>query len=64
MSKAEGTFNGDSARILSDCLSEATFCQTCCNFHIGLIHVQKRNSCQEECAAKLHAGETDTGIKA
>jgi hypothetical protein len=63
LSKAEGTFSGNEAKVLSDCLSQDTFCQTCCNFHIGLIHVQKRNSCATECNDKLHSGEQDTGIK-
>lgn len=64
MATNPGQVNADSAKLLSECLAKESFCNSCCNFHVGLIHVQKRNNCAEECNAKIHAGDEDLGVKA
>lgn len=49
--------------VLNACLNRDSFCDTCCNYHIGIVHRTKRANCQNECASKLAHAEDDLGIK-
>lgn len=64
IASAEGEFGAQTAESLANCLDRNTFCETCCNFHIGIIHNTKRMNCANECNSKIFTKEEDLGVKA
>lgn len=64
ISQAEGEFGAQTAETLNNCLDKNTFCLTCCNFHIGIVHNTKRMNCANECQSKLFTDANDLGVKA
>lgn len=47
---------------LIDCLNPNTFCISCCSNFIGAGHMDKRNSCVEQCSGQITAKAKATGL--
>lgn len=47
---------------LIDCLNPNTFCLSCCSNFIGAGHMDRRNTCVEQCSGQVTAKAKATGL--